>query len=60
MAAYLRELGITRMVLEKERDPGRKEDWKKSPRNHNTSLLASASGTKLRDVEEQEEYVDGK
>lgn len=60
MAAYLRELGITRMVLEKEKDPGRKEDWKKSPRVHNTSQLASASGTKLRDVEEQEECVDGK
>lgn len=60
MAAYLRELGITRMVLEKEKDPVRKEDWKKSPKGHSTSLLASASGTKLRDVEEQEEYVDGK
>ena len=60
MAAYLRELGITRMVLGKERDPGHKEEWKKSPRGNITSLLASTSGTKLRDVEDQEESVDGK
>ena len=60
MTAYLRELGITRMVLEKEKDPASKEDWKNSPRGHNTSLLASASGTQLRDVKEKEEYVDGK
>ena len=60
MAAYLRELGITRMVLEKEKDPRSKEQRKMSPRGHVASPLASASETKLRDVEDQDEYVDGK
>lgn len=60
MAAYLRELGITRMVLEKDRDPGSKKQRKKNPSGSVTSPLTSPSGTRLRDVEDQEEYVDGK
>ena len=61
MAAYLRELGITKMVLEKGKNHQPAGDGEQFRKNlvPKKNLLSSSSGSRLRDVEDADVYVDG-